>query len=411
MLPRVSVIHPGTQHASNLARELNKLNLLSYFVTSIGWTADSLFIRFLKRFNKPLYKKLFNRILNKIEHNKLVTYPLAEIKLSLNKLNNDQKRIEFYIYRRNAHFQKAISVNIIERSDIIIGFDTSSWIIAAKAKDAGKKFILDQTIGHPLSKYKLYSQLDKKHLARSINSDLLHKSDELLKIETFEHSIADAIVVPSNFVKDTLISNGVSADKIYINRFGIDQTVFIDLKLRNYQAQTVKFLFVGTINTRKGIPDLLQAWEELNPKNAELQLVGTNYISEIINPSLKNPSVKFLGRIEKHQLPLIYCKAHIFIFPSYFEGLAQVQLEALSCGLPVIGTTNSGAEDIIIDGYNGFIVEPGNIMAIKKSINYFLNNREKLLEMSKHATKSAADFGWEKYGERWKMIIDEVIAH
>lgn len=406
-MPKVSVIHPGTQHAPNLARELNKLHLLLYFITSIGWTPMSLFIRFLKTFNKRLHKTLSNRIFN-IEQEKLITYPLSEFFFNINKRHKNQSEIEYYIYKRNERFQSSVSTRFIKKSDVLIGFDTSSWIIARRAKQAGKKFILDQTIGHPLSKHQFYDEIRKKYPLWK-DSDVLHKSQKLLELEIFEHSISDAIVVASNFTKETLISNGVLAEKIYINPMGIDQSLFKNLNQRDYKVEKLKFLFVGTINARKGIPDLLQVWEELKPYNAELLLVGTNQIPQIVLNSISDPSIKFLGKIEKNKLPLIYNEAHIFIFPSYFEGFGQVQLEALACGLPVIGSSHS-AKELIIDGYNGFIMEPGDLYAMKKFIKYFLDNREKSYEMSKNAANSVVDFSWENYAERWKEIIDKVVS-
>lgn len=408
MPPKVSVIHPGTQHAPNLAKVLGELNLLLYFVTSVGWTSESLFILLLKHFSTSLYKKLFNRVLN-IEKHKLVTYPFAELRFHLTQKHRDHDEIERYIFKRNFFFQNAVEKKIIEGSDVLIGFDTSSWIIAERAKKAHKKFILDQTIGHPSSKYNLFTQLNNKYAQWHSNTDLSPKPEGLLQLEAAEHAMADAIVVPSHFVKETLISNGVSMAKIHVNPFGIDQDIFIDLDRRDYQAQTLKFLFVGTINVRKGILDLLQVWEELKLKNAELVLAGANQIPIIVDAAFANPTIKFLGRIEKNRLPEIYNDAHVFVFPSYFEGLAQVQLEALSCGLPVIGSTNSGAKDIVVDGYNGFVIEPGDLDALKKSINFFIQNREKLTQMSKNARGSATGFSWENYGKRWKTIIEKVM--
>ncbi|WP_293789544.1 glycosyltransferase [uncultured Pedobacter sp.] len=405
---KVSVIHPGTQHAPNLAKVLGKLNLLLYFVTAVGWTSESLFIRLLKKCNTPLYKKLLNRTF-KIEKRKLVTYPFAELRLHLMPKQKDIREAEQYIYKRNAFFQNAVNKAIIKRSDVLIGFDTSSWIIAKRAKEKNKKFILDQTIGHPSSKHNIFTELNNKYPKWGLNNDLSPKSEDLLQLEAAEHAIADAIVVPSHFVKDTLVLNGVSPDKIYLNPFGVDHDLFADFNQRDYKAQTLKFLFVGSINVRKGIPDLLQAWEELKLKNAELILVGTNQIPALAEAEFIDPTIRFLGRIEKNKLPEIYNDAHVFVFPSYFEGLAQVQLEALSCGLPVIGSTNSGAKDFIIDGKNGFVIEPGDLNALKKAIDFFIQNRDKLAEMSKNATESAKEFSWENYGKQWKTIIEKVM--
>jgi glycosyltransferase involved in cell wall biosynthesis len=100
----------------------------------------------------------------------------------------------------------------------------------------------------------------------------------------------------------------------------------------------------------------------------------------------------------------------VFVFPSFFEGFAQVQVEAAACGLPIIGTQNSGAEEIIQDGYNGFIVEPGNIDQLVSAMRFFVKNREKLAVMSAKVRERIDFFSWNSYGNRWKAILETKLS-
>src|SRR5205085_4740653 len=98
------------------------------------------------------------------------------------------------------------------------GFDTSSWILADHCKKRNKKFILDVSIGHPLSKEKIYRELSESYI--EWKQQVVPKKHLYIELECAEMDLADIIVVPSGFVKQTLVENGVAADKIKINPFG-----------------------------------------------------------------------------------------------------------------------------------------------------------------------------------------------
>ncbi len=98
----------------------------------------------------------------------------------------------------------------------------------------------------------------------------------------------------------------------------------------------------------------------------------------------------------------------MFFFPSYFEGLAQVQIEAAAAGLPIIGTSNSGAEEVIMNGYNGFVIETGNLDQLISSIEYFISNPAEILVMSKRVCERMDFFSWSSYGDRWNEILSKV---
>ncbi|MDQ8004882.1 MAG: glycosyltransferase family 4 protein [Pedobacter sp.] len=402
--PNITIVHPGTQHSPHLARELYNLNLLKYYVTSLGFAKNSYLEKVVKSL-PILNRRLSLRFFDGLPNNKIKTYPLPELQLLLKKKVNPLLDVRKEINKRNEKIQLSVSKDYIKESDIIIGYDTSSWIIAQRAKDMGKTFILDQTTCHSKTKSEYITRLRKEY--PEWYNDTFHENKSiLLAQEKLEHDLADLIVVPSRFVKNSLTENGVDSEKILINPYGINNQQFKDINIRNYRQKLV-FLFVGSINANKGVPDLLKVWTELKLADCELWVAGYGNLPEKIKPL--HQSINFLGKIDKNKLPNIYNEAHVFIFPSYFEGLAQVQIEALSCGLPVVGTYNSGATELIIAEENGLVIEAGNIGELKNAIIWFNENKNKLSDMSRKSKIASANQTWENYGNRWKHIIENHI--
>ena len=116
------------------------------------------------------------------------------------------------MFKRNAAFQISIPERELADSKVVIGFDTSSWLLAERAAALGRRFILDRSIGHPLSFERLVPVLRQRFPEWVENFP--PRLPDLLRAEEAEHRLADRIVVPSSFACETLIENGVPAHKI-----------------------------------------------------------------------------------------------------------------------------------------------------------------------------------------------------
>lgn len=395
---KVLIAHPGTQYSHHLVMQLHKAGVLYKFYTCLAISSQSFTGKLLKKLPSFLYNKISNRIIDGVPSIKIKSLPLLELFTFNTKPNTVQQ--DKKIHLRNKKFQELIPDSELMDADVIIGFDTSSWILADRCKKLGKKFILDVSIGHPVSKDNIYSKLATDYpewKEQIIPKDSLHIEQEATEME-----LADKIIVPGNFVKETLLENGVGENKIAVNQFGTLTDKF-RTDLTNKKANSkVRFLFMGALTARKGLPFLLKAWSELQPKNAELIIAGYGEIPEnVILP--KHVSNK--GTVPKDERINLFSAVDVFVFPSFFEGLAQVQIEAMAAGLPVIGTKNSGAEDIVDHKVNGYIIETGNSEQLKNAINYFIENADLISKMGSAAQEKATSFSWNNYGERWKKIL------
>ena len=94
-----------------------------------------------------------------------------------------------------------------------------------------------------------------------------------------------------------------------------------------------------------------------------------------------------------------------------YEPFGNVHLEALASGLPVITTKNSGASEIIEDGVHGFVVQkPEDFQSIAQGIEVLLDDKERLLSMSKNARQLAEEFTFERHMGRIKKLYDTLAA-
>ena len=216
---------------------------------------------------------------------------------------------------------------------------------------------------------------------------------------------SDYYIAPGKQLVEKCLKLGIKKEQIFYNPFGVDVKEF---KCTNFKKKKKKitYLFVGALEERKGIKYLLEAWEKLNLKDAELIIIGT--ITKVSKPLVKkyshNKSIKFMG----HQKPQkFYKNADVFVFPTEREGSAKATYEAMASGLPQITTYQAGS--IIENGKEGFIVKEKNSKEIADKIKYFYNNRNAIIKMGKAARKKVEKYTWDDYSNRLYNFYQKVI--
>lgn len=397
----VLLVHPGTQYATRLAEQLLDKNIPFVFVTSLVVSTEDWFYSFLPH---VVRKKLAARTIHRVPPSQLHRIIRFELQFLWKKWIEKKTFSEEDFFNRNLEFQKAIPSSLLKAVDIVIGYDTSSVYLINQCKQLVKKFILDVSIGHPVAKASIFQQIAAQYPQWK---DAVHqKANHLLDNELLEIQLADAIVVPSSFVRSTYLSQGCKESSIHVNPFGVNLQYFQPSQQKKLSTP-IQFVFLGIKNARKGVPFLIDAWKALNlsPKVATLSIAGPEKIpDEILLPN----GIKELGFVNPADRAHYFSKGDVFVFPSFFEGLAQVQLEAAASGLPVIGTNNSGAEEFIQNGINGFVIEAGNIKQLQQAILYFIQHPNQIRTMGEQARLAALQFSWDAYGERWKDILSKI---
>lgn len=400
---RVLLVHPGTQYSGPLASQLHRLGYLDLFWTCLAFSDQGNSARLLNLLPNRWESRLSNRVITGIPPHRLRARPwqelatLAGVRLGLNELN--------LLRIRNAVLQRAVPDSAIRHADVVIGFDTSSWIIARRARQFDRPFVLDQSIGHSRFFEGIRNRLAVEFPDWIDQTPV--KTEEGLALEAQEHAEAVLIVVPSRFVLKTLQENGVSTAKICVNPFGVNLQRFTPAKSPP-ELKPLRFVFVGSLQSRKGLPLLFKAWEQIAPGgHAELWIVGSGRMPASAKSETPD-NVRFVGRVANSELPAVLRRCHAFVFPSYFEGLAQVQIEAAACGLPVIGTENSGCEEIVRHEETGYVLPAGDLEALSVTLQELIAHPEKIPAMRERLLLDRRAWSWESYGDRWADIISRV---
>jgi len=205
-----------------------------------------------------------------------------------------------------------------------------------------------------------------------------------------ECSLADVVVVNSEWSRRGLLAEGVSAAKLHVVALAFESEAGGEVAnfRRSYPQQfttvrPLRVLVLGQINLRKGIQPLLEAVRQLRSEPMEFWFVGPVQI-RIPDDLARASNVRWIGPVSRQATTSFYREADIFIFPTFSDGFGLTQLEAQAWQLPVIASRNCG--EVVIDGVNGVLLVEVNGPAITGVLRRLVANPEVL---RKYAARSA----------------------
>ncbi len=228
-----------------------------------------------------------------------------------------------------------------------------------------------------------------------------------------------AVVAVSEFTKQDLIQTyGVAADKISVIHNAIDPRIFnvqaierTPAALKKYGLPGEYLLFVGTIEPRKNIVGLLDAYaQSFEAHRLPLVLVGNKgWNDESIEQKfadLAKLPIQRLGFVEDDDLAALYTGARAFIYPSFFEGFGIPPLEAMASGCPVICSNTTSLPEIVGDA--ALPVDPNDIGAIAAAINKLLADKSLQADLKQRGLAQAQKFSWQKSAQQLSELIDSL---
>lgn len=181
---------------------------------------------------------------------------------------------------------------------------------------------------------------------------------------------SDHILTLSKASEKELLSFGVSRHKLHVYKYWIQTDKFYSLN-KNEIRKKLNFenkftvIFVGRLIRKKGVRLLVKVAQNL--PNINFIFIGTGPESEFLNEQNKFPNIKYLGKVPNCELINYYNLADIFCIPSlYEEGFGRVVMEAVACGLPVVGSNFGGIKEALDDSVS--ILTTPTYINIKKSI-------------------------------------------
>ncbi len=239
-------------------------------------------------------------------------------------------------------------------------------------------------------------------------------SREKLDRKTEELQLADVVLCPSQFVLESLPTAARRDKTCVVAEFG-SPAVQAPLASRPATREPLKLLFAGSMTQRKGLADLFAAIKLLNRSDVELVVMGSP-IAPVEFYRRQLSSFRYEAPRPHAAVLQLMQDCDVFVLPSIVEGRALVQQEAMACGLPLIVTANAGAEDLIDEGVNGFLVPIRSPEVIASRIGWFADHRDELPQMRAAAQATAREYTWQRYGEkvvatvRAAMLREEVAA-
>jgi glycosyltransferase involved in cell wall biosynthesis len=219
----------------------------------------------------------------------------------------------------------------------------------------------------------------------------------------------DKLICVSESTKNDLISIfSKSASKIAVIPLGKDERFNTDVdsegvaKVKEKYGITKKYiLFIGTLEPRKNIDNLIKSYNDLKKAGFDYQLVivgrkGWYYqsIFDLVNMCELSDSVIFTGYIDEYEKPYIISGAKAFVYPSIYEGFGIPVLESISCGIPTITSNVSSLPEVA--GNAALLIDPFDQSSIFNALIKLLSDETLSRDLSEKSIKQAQKFSWAK---------------
>jgi len=169
------------------------------------------------------------------------------------------------------------------------------------------------------------------------------------------------------------------------------------------------------LSERKGVDDLIAASMAAHPDH-QLRIIGgdvENRLAETkkrVAGQTNHHRIEFLGALEPAQVATELAAADVFVLPSYAEGLPMAMLEAMAVGVPVVMTTVGAIPEVIVDGQNGFMVEPGDVKALRRHLETLIEDAPLRKRIGRRGLETVRDrFGYDRVARQLADLYAELV--
>jgi glycosyltransferase involved in cell wall biosynthesis len=220
------------------------------------------------------------------------------------------------------------------------------------------------------------------------------------------------VLTVSEFSRQRIVSVlGIPPEKVITIPLGVGEEFSLRSADEISRTQTKQspystyLLTLSTIEPRKNLARLLQAWQQLQPKFPDVSLlIAGNYRNLPRNRLGKLPTnVRLLGYVDDENLPSIYRSALCFVFPSLYEGFGLPPLEAMACGTPVAASNATSIPEVV--GEAGLLFDPYNVDEMAWAMERLIQDSALREKLRQKGLERARQFTWEKTAQGvWDVL-------
>ena len=312
---------------------------------------------------------------------------------------------DWQIFLDDSHFDRQVAA-ALPASAVFQGVTGQCWQSLARARELGARTVLDVVTTHADD----FLAHQRRECARFDVPPAFHPRMHRRILD--EYRRADLIRVMSRYALQTFLDRGFSPRHVIKAAPPIDVAQFPEA---NFSQPCFRIIFVGLLEPWKGFHYLVEAFEALNLAGAELVLWGgpgargiSRYLREKMSRNrrivIQPTSVRAVGYAQ------VYGAASVLVQPSLADGFGYAVGEAMASGLPVIVTRATGAEEMVTDGENGYVVPPGDRDAIADRLRHLAARPALVREMGRKARAAARRQTRDQFRRALVTPIREMIA-
>ena len=364
---KVNILSPGRFHVLDLARELDK---------------NGLDVKF--------YSFVPTRRAEKFGLSKNCSISLFRILLPFIVLERKFFPKRKWPRRLRVFFQDRLTAAVMRKADVTIAMSGLFCYSIDKAKSRGDIIIVERGSKHIL---------EQKRILEAIPANVgkVVIGEEIVKRELHDYKTADYIAIATEHVRRSFMLHHYPIGKLFVNPYGVDISSFYPTTNKEKQYDV---LMVGGWGYQKGCDLIIGAIKALN-----VRFLHVGGIVDLDFP--KDNNFTHIDSVDETQLVNYYHQSKVFLLPSRQEGLAMVQIQAIACNLPLIGSPDSGAEDL-----RKLVANPDYVVIIKDySVDSVVDALKRALALyerlgcEKYTGDSLCNLTWEAYGKRYADFL------
>lgn len=265
----------------------------------------------------------------------------------------------------------------------------------SRARARGMKTVADHSIAHPQFMAGVLNPVLKRYGFPLFAG----AKDPFWDLVLRDCHDADAVLVNSQFVKETFVEQGFAPSRIHVAYLGVRRD-FVSLKTNYSAGVPLRLLFTGGFTARKGAGDILDALRAVHAGGCQCELTVVGSLADsapVLAMHASQDNVRFAGMVLQDELKTYLQSADIYVFPTLAEGCAKSAMEALAAGVPVIATRECGLP--VEHMKHAYIVPPNSPERLAEAIHTLATDESLRARLGRAGAELVRDrYSWEDYG-------------